>query len=81
MSRSNMTPSDHELERAIAILDTVYVEPTLSLDRVVLMLSEELARRRRARKLLAIMERVGDHCTIGMARAMLEAEELHHVPS
>ena len=73
MSRSNMTPSDHELERAITILDMVYTEPTLSLDRVVLMLSEELARRRRARKLLAIMERVGDHCTIQQARKILES--------
>lgn len=71
-------PSDLEITRAIEILDTVYVEPGLSLDRVALMLSDELAARERARKLIAIMERVGPDCTIGQARAIMQREECGH---
>lgn len=76
-SRSNLTPSIRELQRAIEILDRVYTESTLSLDRVVLLLQEEVERMERVRKLREIMERVGDHCTIGMARAIMEKEEQH----
>lgn len=67
-------PSDDELRRAIQILDAVGDEPGLSLDRVSLMLSDELASRERAKRLLGIMERVGSHCTIGMARDIMERE-------
>lgn len=69
-------PSDAELARAIQVLQAqegLKVHGP-SLDRVVLMLGNELDSRKRTRRLIEIMESRGDDCTIGQARVILEAE-------
>ncbi len=67
-------PSDQELQLAIKLLDDANI-PGISFDRVSLMLSAELASRERARRVVQVMESVGPHCTIAMARKLIEIQE------